>query len=102
MEQPISRRVRRGTLAVYSQLARAHGRSLAAELRATMDEAGPVPAKDPKALLRLSDEALAMTPPDGPDVSDGTLLIRWDRDTQGGKWVDDGWSNDGWTDDTGR
>lgn len=43
--------------------------------------------------LRLVDELRAMTP-QGVESSDSTLLVRWDRDTGGGDWVDDGWSDD--------
>lgn len=43
--------------------------------------------------LRLTDELRAMTP-QGANSSDSTLIIRWDRDTGGGDWVDDGWSDD--------
>lgn len=43
--------------------------------------------------LKLTDELRAMTP-HGVESSDSTLNIRWDRDTGGGDWVDDGWSND--------
>ncbi len=36
-----------------------------------------------------------MTPPDGPPVrSDSTLLIRWDRDTDHGRDLDNGWADD--------
>lgn len=82
----------------FARAAADHGRSLEAELNAVL-EAVPVRyVKDSAALLRLSDQALAMTPPDGPDGSDSTLLIRWDRDTNHGKWIDDGWADD----DAGR
>lgn len=43
--------------------------------------------------LRLIDELRAMTP-QGVHSSDNTLNIRWDRDTGGGDWVDDGWTDD--------
>lgn len=95
MEQTVIRRLRDGTLAAYKAAAKEHGRSLEAELRALLEANVPKPAKDCAALLRLSDQALAMTPPDGPDVrSDSTLLIRWDRDTGYGHDVDDGWNDD--------
>lgn len=87
-----------GILDRYRALAAAHGRSLEAELRSALERGLPTPKKDCVALLQLSDEALAMTPPDGPSrASDSTLLIRWDRDTGHGRDVDDGW-----TDDAGR
>lgn len=98
MEEEFLSRLRPETLSAYRDLARAHGRSLEAELRATLEDRLPKPPKDCEALLRLSDQALAMTPPDGPSAaSDSTLLIRWDRDTDDGRWVDDGW-----TDEAGR
>ena len=63
-------------------------------MRALIEANAPLPEKNCAELLRLSDHALAMTPPDGPtDVTDSTLLIRWDRDTGGGRWVDDGWAD---------
>lgn len=83
----------------FARVAADRGRSLEAELRDALAAARPQHPKDSAALLRLSDAALAMTPPDGPSVSsDSTLLIRWDRDTNHGKWVDDGWGDD----DAGR
>lgn len=98
MEQVVIRRLRDGTLAPYREMARTKGNSLEAELRALIERNRPV-AKDSAALLRLSDELLAMTPPDGPSpTSDSTLLIRWDRDTDHGRDIDDGWNDD----DAGR
>jgi hypothetical protein len=95
MEQVVIRRLRPGTLEPYRRLAEAKGRSLEAELRDLIESHRPKPPKDCARLLRLSDEALAMTPPDGPSpVSDSTLLIRWDRDTDHGRDVDDGWADD--------
>lgn len=95
LEQALSRILKPGTLDAYRVAASAHGRSLEAELRAVLERNTPRPVKDSAAILRLSDQALAMTPPDGPAAaSDSTLLIRWDRDTSGGRDVDDGWSDD--------
>lgn len=79
-------------VAGFERVAGEQGRTLEAELRALIEANSPHRMKDCAALLRLSDEALAMTPPDGPDGSDSTLLIRWDRDTDGGRHVDDGWA----------
>lgn len=80
----------------YERAASEHGRSLEAELHASLHASGPTSGKDCAALLRLSDDALAVTPPDGPDAttSDSTLLIRWDRDTGFGHDLDDGWTDD--------
>ena len=94
MEQVVVRRLKPGTLEPYRAAAEAKGRSLEAELRELIEANRPKRAKDCARLLRMSDEALAMTPPDGPEVgSDSTLLIRWDRDTNHGKDVDDGWTD---------
>jgi hypothetical protein len=79
----------------YRRVAEAKGRSLEAELRDLIESHRPKPPKDCARLLRLSDEALAMTPPDGPATrSDSTLLIRWDRDTDHGRDLDNGWADD--------
>lgn len=95
MEQAVIRRLKPGTLDVYRARARERGTSVEAELRKLIEGDAAPYAKDCEALLRLSDEALAMTPPDGPSgANDSTLLIRWDRDTNLGKWVDDGWTDD--------
>lgn len=95
VEQAIIRRLKDGTLDAYRAAARAKGISVEAELRHLIETYAPVSRKDCAALLRSSDEALAMTPPDGPDdKSDSTLMIRWDRDTNHGKWLDDGWDDD--------
>lgn len=95
MEQVVIRRLKDGTLDPYRKAAAANGRSLEAELRELLETHRPKAPKDCKELLRLSDEALAMIPPDGPVApSDSTLLIRWDRDTNHGDWVDDGWPDD--------
>lgn len=95
MEQAIVRKLKAGTLDDYRQSASVKGTSVEAELRAVIEANRPRRRKDTARLLRLSDDALALTPPYGPSVgSDSTILIRWDRDTQHGKWVDDGWSDD--------
>jgi hypothetical protein len=47
----------------------------------------------PEERLREASELRAMTPA-GADSTDSTLLIRWDRDTGGGDYVDDGWRDD--------
>lgn len=95
MEQALVRKLKPGTLDAYRAVAGRKGRSLEAELREVIEAHAPSPKKDCAALLRMSDEALSMIPPHGPvNSSDSTLLIRWDRDTNHGKWVDDGWSDD--------
>lgn len=99
MGQAIIRRLRDDTLEDYRAYARERGSSLEAELRELIESNRPLRKKSAAELRRMSDDALAMTPPHGPDdASDSTLLIRWDRDTNHGKWLDDGWSDD----DAGR
>lgn len=96
MEQVVIRRLKPGTLEPYRRIAEAKGRSLEAELRELIETHRPKQPKDCAELLRLSDAALAMTPPDGPrEASDSTLLIRWDRDTNHGRDIDDGWTDYG-------
>ena len=94
MEQVIIRRLKPGTLDPYRRVAEAKGRSLEAELRELIETHRPKRPKKCAELLRLSDEALALTPPDGPPAaSDSALLIRWDRDTDHGRDVDNGWTD---------
>jgi plasmid stability protein len=94
MGQAIIRKLRDETLEAWRERARERGTSLEAELRRLIETHRPLQKKPSEKLRRMSDEALAMSPPDGPEGSDSTLLIRWDRDTNHGKWVDDGWSDD--------
>lgn len=94
MEEAFLSRLSPETLAAYRERARANGRTVEEELRAVLEAAVPRRPKDSALLMQISDEALAMVPPDGPPIgSDSTLLIRWDRDTNHGKWVDDGWND---------
>lgn len=95
MAQAIIRKIRDDTLEDFRQFARERGTSLEAELRELIETHRPLRKKSAAELRRMSDEALAMTPPDGPCIgSDSTLDIRWDRDTNHGKWLDDGWADD--------
>jgi plasmid stability protein len=96
MGQAIIRKLRDETLEDFRAQARENGTSLEAELRELIESHRPLRKKSPAELRRMSDEALAMTPPHGPEGSDSTLLIRWDRDTNHGKWLDDGWTGTGW------
>jgi plasmid stability protein len=98
MAQALIRKIKDETLEAFRAAAREKGRSLEAELRELIESNRPVRKKNCAELLRLSKELQAMTPPFGPDTSDSTLLIRWDRDTDHGKSLDDGWAND----DAGR
>ncbi len=50
-------------------------------------------ALSPGERLREAAELRAMTP-EGVNSTDSTLIIRWNRDTGGGDFVDDGWSDD--------
>jgi hypothetical protein len=65
MEQALVRRLKRGTLDAYRMIAREKGTSLEAELRGVLEAHAPRRKKNPEELIRLSSEALAMTPPDG-------------------------------------
>ena len=95
MAQAIIHKIRDDTLEDFRQFARERGTSLEAELRELIETHRPLRKKSAAELRRMSDEALAMTPPDGPCIgSDSTLDIRWDRDTNHGKWLDDGWADD--------
>lgn len=95
MGQILIRNLPDDLLADYREAAARNQRSLEAELRMVLAERRPLRKKSAAELRRLSDEALAMTPPDGPGIgSDSTLDIRWDRDTNHGKWLDDGWPDD--------
>jgi plasmid stability protein len=94
MGQAIIRKLSDETLEDFRNLARERGTSLEAELRNLIESHRPLRKKPAAALRRLSDEALALALPDGPDGSDSTLLIRWDRDTDHGRWLDDGWDDD--------
>lgn len=94
MGQALIRKLADDTLDAYRASARAKGTSLEAELRDLIERNKPLMQKDREALGRLSRKLRAMTPPDGPDASfDSTLLIRWDRDTDHGRWLDDGWAD---------
>lgn len=94
MAQALIRKIKDETLEAFRAVAREKGRSLEAELRDLIESNRPALKKNSAELLRLSAELQAMAPPEGPETSDSTLLIRWDRDTNHGKWVDDGWTDD--------
>lgn len=94
MGQALIRKLDDDTLAAYRAAAQAKGTSLEAELRDLIERNKPLMPKDREALGKLSRELRAMTPPDGPSADmDSTLLIRWDRDTDHGRWIDDGWAD---------
>lgn len=94
MGQILIRNLPDDLIADYREAATRNQRSLEAELRVVLAERRPLRKKSAAELRRMSDEALAMTPPDGPGIgSDSTLHIRWDRDTNHGKWLEEGWSD---------
>ncbi len=66
------------------------GRSLEEEVKLLTTQRS---ALSPKERLREATELRAMTP-EGANSTDSTLIIRWDRDTGGGDFVDDGWRDD--------
>ena len=92
MAQALIRKLGDDTIEDYRAAARAKGRSLEAELRDVIEANRPPRHKDSAALLRLSAELRAMTPPEG--TGNSTPLIRWDRDTNHCKWFDGGSDDD--------
>lgn len=66
------------------------GRSLEEEVELLTTQRS---ALSPGERLRQAAELRAMTP-EGANSTDSTLIIRWNRDTGGGDFVDDGWSDD--------
>ena len=94
MGQVLIRNLDEKLLDAYRAAAKSNGRSLEAELRNGLTSGLPMRAKNPEALGELSRELRAMTPPEGPDTLDSTLLIRRDRDTDHGRATDDGWGDE--------
>jgi plasmid stability protein len=93
MAQALIRNLEDKLLDQYRRSAKANGRSLEAELREALRRAQPHPAARREELRALSARLRAMTPNEPPQ-GDSTLLIRWYRDTNGGRWTDDGWADD--------
>ena len=91
MGQVLIRNLDDKLLDAYRAAAKANGRSLEAELRDGLASSRPTGTKDTEALGKLSRELRATTPPHGSDTLDSTSFIRWDRDTDHGRSVDDGW-----------
>lgn len=89
MGQILIRRISDQALEDFRQLARDNGTSLEAELRALIERNRPGARKDGGSLRDLAKSLQAMTPESGR-CNDTTLLIRSDRDSQHGKWDDDG------------
>ena len=95
MEQAIVRRLKPGTLDDYRAKAQAKGTSLEAELREVIERNRPLRHKDSRKLRELAEYHQSIfTDGVGAQLTDSTAFIRWDRDTQHGKWVDDGWADD--------
>ncbi|WP_068072658.1 FitA-like ribbon-helix-helix domain-containing protein [Novosphingobium lentum] len=93
MGQVLIRKIGDDTLEDFRRVAKERGTSLEAELRAVIERNRPIRKKNPKLLRQLAEGLQAMTP-DGVRLRDSTDLIRWDRDTNHGDFVDDGWSDD--------
>lgn len=92
MAQALVRNIDDALLDAYRAAAKANGTSLEAELREALRRARPAVRKSSEELKALSARLRAMTP-DEPPQGDSSLLIRWYRDTNGGRWTDDGWAD---------
>jgi antitoxin FitA len=93
MAQALIRKINDETLNDFRVAAKEKGRSLEAELRDLIERNRPKIQKDREALRKLAQYHQSMTA-DGGLLTDSTAFIRWDRDTNHGKWVDDGWTDD--------
>jgi plasmid stability protein len=92
MAQALIRNIDDELLERYRARAREKGSSLEQELREALRRAEPIVQPRVEELKRLSAGLRAMTP-QGPPQDDSTLMIRWYRDTNGGRWTDDGWAH---------
>lgn len=92
MGQALIRNVDDDLLDRYRLAAKAKGISLEQALRDALRRSEPVVDEPTVALKQLSERLRAMTPHDPPQ-GDSTLVIRWYRDTNGGRWTDDGWAH---------
>lgn len=92
MGQALVRNIEDEVLDAYRAAAKANKRSLEAELRDALRRAKPAATANGEELKALSARLRAMTPHDAPQ-GDSALLIRWYRDTHGGRWTDDGWAD---------
>lgn len=92
MAQALIRNIDDELLERYRARARENGSSLEQELRDALRRAEPVAQPRVEALKLLSAELRAMTPQEPPQ-DDSTLAVRWFRDTNGGRWIDDGWAD---------
>jgi len=91
MAQVLVRNLDDDLVAAYREAAGRNGRSFEAELREGLARGRPRRPSRREELRQLSSELRAMTPHEPPQ-GDSTQIIRWFRDTHGGRWTDDGWS----------
>jgi antitoxin FitA len=85
MAQTLIRNLDDKVLDTYRRRASENGRSLEAELREVVSKGARL---TPAERVALSDRLRAMTAIDGP-LSDSTEIIRYYRDTHGGRWTDE-------------
>jgi len=85
MAQALVRNLDQKVIDTYRRRASDSGRSLEAELRDTLTKGA---ALTPAERGALSKRLRAMTPTDVP-LTDSTEFIKWSRDTNGGRWVDE-------------
>lgn len=83
MAQALIRKLNDDTLADYRAVAKAHGRSLEAELRDLIERNRPARKKSAAELLAMSEQACSLTI--GGRSSDSTPYIRRVRDTDGAR-----------------
>lgn len=85
MAQALIRNLDPKVLDTYRRRAAGNGRSLEAELRETLVNGATLTVTERQ---ELSKRLRAMTATDRP-LTDSTAFIRWSRDTNGGRWVDE-------------
>ena len=84
MAQALIRNIEDDLVAAYKEQAQRNGRSLEAELREALRRARP---SGPGERRQLAEEVRALLPDFIPGPT-GTEIIRWYRDTNGGRWSD--------------
>lgn len=85
MAQALIRNLDDKVLDAYRSRASENGRSLEAELRETLTVGAKL---TPTERVQLSKRLRALTTTDGP-LTDSTAIIRWYRETNGGRWADE-------------
>jgi antitoxin FitA len=85
MAQTLIRNIDDKVLDTYRRRASEKGSSLEAELRETLTKGARL---TPAEKMALSRRLIAMTATDGP-LTDSTEIIRYYRETNGGRWVDE-------------